>query len=130
MSEGSGVIRMMLQSRVFRRVLFLTFALVLVIEGVFLHVVTREYERENLQALNDQAQTAFTAIFLTHPYEMSDKMLLATTEMLLPGTSISGGILYEKTGRMIGRFGEPPAPVNVQPQPRRLQPAKRGRQPF
>jgi len=110
---GNGVFKMLVQSRVFRRVLFLMFALVLVIEGLFLHGIVRAYERENLQALNDQAQTAFTAIFLTHPYKMSDKMLLATTEMLLPGTRIAGGILYEKTGRMIGRLGEPPAPVNV-----------------
>ena len=114
MSTGNGVVKMLIQSRVFRRTLFLVFAMVLLVEGIFLHGVSQEYKKENLKALNDQAQTAFMSIFLTHPYAMSDKMLLATTEMLLPGTTISGGILYEKTGRMIGRFGEPPAPTNIQ----------------
>ncbi|NQV44016.1 MAG: EAL domain-containing protein [Rhodospirillales bacterium] len=114
MQTGNGVIKILLQSRVFRRTLFLLFALVMVIEGVFLHTISQAYKNENLAALNDQAQTAFMSLFLTHPYAMSDKMLLATTEMLLPGTQISGGILYDKTGRMVGRFGEPPAPTDVQ----------------
>ncbi len=105
--------KMLIQSRVFRRTLFMVFTLVLLIEGAFLYAISQEYKNENLKALNDQAQTAFMSIFLTHPYAMSDKMLLATTEMLLPGTTISGGILYEKTGRMVGRFGEPPAPTNI-----------------
>ena len=113
MQTGNGVIKMLLQSRVFRRTLFLLFALVLVIEGLFLHTISQAYKKENLSALNDQAQTAFMSLFLTHPYAMTDKMLLATTEMLLPGTQISGGILYDTTGRMIGRFGEPPAPTDI-----------------
>ncbi len=112
--EDKGVLKLLIQSRVFRRTLFLMFVFVLLIEGVFLHALSQEYEKENLKALNDQAQSAFTSIFLTHPYVMSDKMLLATTEMLLSGTRISGGIFYGDAGTMIGRFGEPPAPTNIQ----------------
>ncbi len=114
MQSGKGVLKTVLQTRVFRRTLATLFILVLAIEGAFLYALIQEYKKENLTALNEQAQTAFSAIFLTHPYEMSDRMLLATVEMLLPGTQISGGVLYEKSGRMIGRFGEPPSPTDIQ----------------
>ena len=114
MSEGNGVLKLLIQSRVFRRTLFVMFVLVLVIEGLFLYAVSQEYKKENLNALNEQAESAFMAIFLTHPYVMSDKMLLATAEMLLPGTRILGGVLYDEVGTITGRFGEPPAPVSIQ----------------
>ena len=72
------------------------FSLILMIEGVFLNAVSQEYKKENLSALNDQTQSAFMSIFLSRPYTMPDKVLLATTEMLLPRTRISGGVHYGK----------------------------------
>lgn len=103
----------MLQSKLSRRVMVMVFMLVLVIEGALIFALTKDFEQNNLQTLEQQAQTAFTALFLTHPYEMPDKMLVATAEMLLSGTTISGGIIQRENGDYVGQFGEPPAPVKV-----------------
>jgi len=102
----------MVQSKLSQRVMVLVFLLVFAIEGAFIYAFTRDFEQNSLQSLERQAQTAFTALFLTHPYEMSDKMLVATAEMLLSGTQISGGIIQRENGDYVGQFGEPPAPVS------------------
>ncbi len=111
MTQNSGVLKFMLQSKLAQRVMMMVFVLVLTVEGAFIFTLTRDYEQKNLQSLEQQAHTAFTALFLTHPYEMPDKMLVATAEMLLTGTQISGGIIQRENGDYVGQFGEPPAPV-------------------
>ncbi len=108
-----------MQSRLSRRVLLTVFTLVLVIEGALLYGLTRQYEADNLHAVDERARTALTALILTHPYAMSDKMLLATVELLLPGTDITGGVLYSPSGARIGQFGEPPATTRLNTPPRR-----------
>jgi EAL domain-containing protein (putative c-di-GMP-specific phosphodiesterase class I)/GGDEF domain-containing protein len=112
MTRKSGAFKFMLQSKLSQRVMVLVFLLVFAIEGLLIYTLTRDFEQQNLRSLEQQAQTAFTALFLTHPYEMPDKMLVATAQMLLSGTTISGGIIQRENGDFVGQFGEPPAPVS------------------
>lgn len=86
----------------------LVIAVVLAIQAVLL-INTLQHERaEALAGLERESQQAFSALFLTHPYPMTDKLLLATSELLLAGSPISGGVYLRADGSSVGIFGLPP----------------------
>lgn len=108
MAERHNHFMELLQTRTARRFVLLVIAAAFVIQAVFLLGTLRHERAQALDALENEARHAFSALFLTHLYPMTDKLLLATSELLLPGTPISGGAYLRPDGSSVGIFGLPP----------------------
>ncbi len=108
MPNNANLIAETFRSRVSRRVVLAVFVIVLAVEAAFLWNAARTERAGAIRDLVDEAQAATSALFLTHPYPMTDKLLLATTELLLPGSPIAGGTYLRRDGSAMGSFGLAP----------------------
>lgn len=108
MPDRSTILTDAIRTRAARALLIAVFVIVLAVEAIFLFNAMRHERQTALDDLNLQAQLALSALFLTHPYPMTDKLLLATSELLLPGSPISGGAYLRDDGSVAGVFGIPP----------------------
>ena len=115
MSERSNLLVDTLRTRTARGVLLAVFVVVFAVQAAFTFNATRNERDTALNELTEGARLSVVSMFLTHPYPMTDKLLLATSELLLPGTSISGGTYLREDGSIVGSFGIAPAIHNGLP---------------
>ncbi|MEQ8666209.1 MAG: EAL domain-containing protein [Rhodospirillales bacterium] len=115
MSERPTIIADAFRTRTARGVLLAVFVTVIIVQAAFLFNATRNERNTALHELAENARLSVVSMFLTHPYPMTDKLLLATSELLLPGTPISGGTYLREDGSVVGSFGVAPAIHNGLP---------------
>jgi len=126
MPRNANLIAETFKSRVSRRVMLAVFLVVLAVEGAFLWNAARTERQGAIDGLEREARSSFGALFLTHPYPMTDKLLLATSELLLPGSPLAGGTYLRADGSAVGSFGLAP-PIGDGISPRQGQTSDDGR---
>lgn len=103
--------------RLCRRIAAYVLASVVIVEAVVLLPSVRNYERDLLRRLEHVGRLQVISAYRANAHGSPGDLALRGRLMLSPG-GMTGGALYDGSGRRIGSFGEPPG--EVQPgRPRR-----------
>lgn len=94
--------------RLSRRIVFLIFVSVIVIETIILIPSYMKRETELLQQLNAIADAKVKMVFHMTPPDATAGEVMRQVLYLLKSEHISGGALYMEDGRKVGHFGETP----------------------
>lgn len=94
--------------RLSRRIVFLIFVSVIVIETIILIPSYLKREKELLGQLKAISNAKVQMIFDMTPPDVTAGDVMRQVLHLLKFEKIVGGVLYMEDGRQVGRFGEPP----------------------
>ena len=104
--------------RLCRRITFVVFAAIFLVEAAILVPSFRNYQHDLLKRLEDVGRTTIVSAYISVAHS-SERDLLTVGGKLSRRSMLRGGALYAPDGRLIGHFGEPPA-LGLRPTPEQV----------